>query len=145
MATDLYIDINKPIDQVIELFDSFENLKQWQPELVSYEHLSGVSGQPGAKTQLVYKMGKRECPMIETVLERDLPEKFSGTYETPGMTNHIENRFEALDDNKTRWHSRVDYQMTSIPMKILGFFMKKSFYKQSYIFMERFRDFAEGQ
>ncbi len=143
MPTDLHIDIDKPLDQVIELFDSFENLQQWQPELISYEHLSGESGQPGAKTKLFYKMGKREFEMIETVIARDLPKVFTGTYETTGMTNYIENSFEALDEGSTRWHSRVDYRMTSLPMKIMGFFMKKNFPKQSYLFMERFKAFAE--
>lgn len=145
MPTDLQIDINKPLEQVLELFDSFENLKQWQPDLISYEHLSGDSGQPGAKTRLTYKRGKGQFDLIETVIERDLPDNFTGTYEATGMINHISNRFEAIDTNTTRWHSQVDYQMTNLSMKILGFFMKKSFPKHSYKFMEQFKAFAEKQ
>jgi uncharacterized protein YndB with AHSA1/START domain len=34
------ITIDRPRARVIELFDNPENLKQWQPELVSFEHVS---------------------------------------------------------------------------------------------------------
>lgn len=46
MKYKLDIIINKPVDEVIKLFDNPDNLKKWQPELVSFEHLSGEEGQP---------------------------------------------------------------------------------------------------
>ena len=36
--------INLPRDRVIELFDSFENLKEWQEGLISHDHVSGTAG-----------------------------------------------------------------------------------------------------
>ena len=82
-----------PDERVIELFDSFENLKQWQEGLEEIEHLSGESGQPGAKTRLVYNMGKRKMEMIETILTRNMPDEFSGTYDAPGVHNIVRNTF----------------------------------------------------
>lgn len=73
--------INAPVNRVIELFDNADNMKEWQPGLVSFEHLSGTPGQVGAKSKLKYKMGNREIEMIETITVKNLPEEFSGTVE----------------------------------------------------------------
>ena len=51
------IEIEKPIEKVIELFDNPDNLKKWMEGLQSFEHLSGTPGQPGAKSRLFFKMG----------------------------------------------------------------------------------------
>ena len=44
MEYKLDIIINKPVAEVIQLFDDPENLKKWQPELVSFDHVSGEAG-----------------------------------------------------------------------------------------------------
>ena len=90
--------INLPRDRVIELFDSFENLAKWQEGLLSHEHISGEPGQPGAKTKLLYQMGSRRTEMIETILVRDLPDEFSGTYDAKGVHNIVRNCFH--DDGR---------------------------------------------
>jgi len=46
------ITINQPIDVVIALFDDPDNMKEWQPGLISFEPFSGEPGQPGAKSRL---------------------------------------------------------------------------------------------
>ena len=60
------IEINLPVEKVIELFDNSDNLSKWQPELISFKHLSGEPGQVGEKSKLRYRMGKREIEMMET-------------------------------------------------------------------------------
>ncbi|MEM7103139.1 MAG: SRPBCC family protein [Bacteroidota bacterium] len=137
------IDLNLPIEKVIELFDNPDNMYQWQPELTNFEHLSGDPGQPGAKSKLTYQNGKRTVEMTETVLVRELPEEFSGTYEMKGVINHINNSFETLADGKTRWTVISDFQFSGI-MGFLSIFMKGMFKKQTMTFMQRFKDFAEN-
>lgn len=136
--------IDKPIDQVIALFDNFENMKKWQPDLQSYEHLEGVSGQPGAKTKLTYLHGKRKTEMIETIVVRNLPEEFSGTYEMKSITNHMHNSFKEIENGKTEWVSHTEFIFSGF-MKIMAFFMGWSFKKMSQKMMYQFKDFAEGQ
>ena len=75
------IKINLARNKVIELFDSTENLKKWQPGLLSFEHQSGTPGEVGAKSRLQYKTGKREIEMVETITVKNLPDEFSGIYE----------------------------------------------------------------
>ena len=145
MKYKLDIIINKPVDEVIKLFDNPDNLKKWQPELVSFEHISGEEGQPGAKSKLVYLMGKRECEMIETIETRQLPEDFTATYETKGVFNRIENRFKPVGADQTHWTTSNEFKFTSLGMKLMGFFMKKAFPKQSMQFMQQFKNFAEKE
>ena len=134
--------INLPVSRVVELFDNPDNLKHWMPGLVSFEHLSGNPGQPGAKSKLKYKMGKRELEMIETVTTRNLPEEFSGTYEAKGMYNIVKNHFIPLENNQTRYVSESEFKFSGI-MKIIGPFMPGVFKKQSKKYLDLFRDFAE--
>ena len=137
------IDINLPRSKVIELFDNPDNLKEWQPGFVSFSHLSGEPGKEGAKSVLKYKMGKRELEMVETVLKRNLPDEFSGSYEMPGTYNAIQNYFTELDPQKTRWEFHSEFKFSGL-MKFMAPLMKGSFKKQSLDFMQRFKSFAEA-
>ncbi|MCZ6520760.1 MAG: SRPBCC family protein [Bacteroidetes bacterium] len=138
------IDIDLPRSRVIELFDSFENMYKWMPGLISHEHLSGVSGHPGAKTKLLYKMGKREIEMIETITIRNLPDEFAGTYEAKGVSNVVSNRFEEISPNKTRWISDNEFKFGGF-MAIIGWLMPGSFKKQSFKYLQLFKEFAERE
>lgn len=135
--------INLPIKKVIELFDSEENLFKWQPELLSFEHLSGEKGEVGAKSKMNYKMGKREIEMIETITVKNLPKEFSATYEAKGVWNEMKNYFEEIDDHSTRWRSDSHFEFSGF-MKLIGLFMPGSFKKQSQKSLEQFKAFAEA-
>jgi len=136
--------INLPLNRVIELFDSEENLFKWQPELISFEHLSGEKGEVGAKSKLKYKMGKREVEMTETITVKDLPKEFSGTYEAKGVWNEVKNYFEALDEHSTRWYADCHFEFSGF-MKLIAFFMPGAFKKQSQKYLDQFKVFAEGE
>lgn len=139
------IEINQPIDKVIELFDNAENLKKWMEGLQSFEHLSGEPGRPGAKSRLKFKMGKREMEMIETVTVRNLPEEFSGTYVMNGVFNIVKNKFVPLSFNKTNYVTEQEFQFHNPMMKLMAFLMPGMFKKQSMKFLESFKKFAESQ
>jgi carbon monoxide dehydrogenase subunit G len=136
--------INLPVGRVVELFDDPENLKKWQPGLVSFEPVSGVPGKPGAKSKLIYKMGKREIEMIETVTVRNLPQEFSGTYQAKGVYNEVRNYFVPTDINHTRYITDCEFRFSGF-MKIMAFLMPGAFKKQTRKMMEQFKLFAEKQ
>lgn len=136
------IEIDLPRNRVIELFDSSENMKFWQPELISFEHLSGMPGQVGAKSRLKYKMGKREVEMVETITKRNLPDEFDGTYDAKGVHNIILNKFIEVSPGKTKWVSDCEFQFSGF-MKIIAFLMPGAFKKQSQKYLEQFKSFAE--
>ena len=137
------IDINRPRDEVIELFDSSDNLFCWQTGLQSYEHLSGEPGTVGAQAMLVYQDGKHRVELTETITKIDLPDAFNGTYEWGGGMNTLENRFIEVDANTTRWESTCQYHMKTLFMKFMGFFMAGMFKKQNMAFLKNFKAFCE--
>ncbi|MFL5753940.1 MAG: SRPBCC family protein [Bacteroidia bacterium] len=136
------IEINQPIDKVIELFDDPKNMDKWMEGLQSFEHLSGTPGQPGAISRLKFKIGKREMEMVETVTVRNLPEEFTGTYESKGGLNIVKNKFVKLSDSKTRYLTEQEFQFKGI-MKVIAFLMQGAFKKQSRKYLVAFKDFAE--
>ena len=143
MRYETEIIINLPRARVIELFDSFDNLKQWQEGLISYEHISGEPGQPGATTRLLYDMGRRRMEMIETIIERNLPDEFSATYDASGVHNIVRNIFYD-EDEQTRWVLDSDFQFRSY-MRIVSLFIpNSSFRNQTRSSMESFKRFAEN-
>ncbi len=144
MKFDCEVEINLPVSRVVELFDNPDNMKFWQPELISFEPLSGTPGQPGAKSRLKYLMGKREIEMIETITVRNLPDEFSGTYDAKGVYNEVKNYFIPLEDNKTLYKTTNLFEFSGF-MKLMGFFMPGLFKKESMKYMLRFKEFAEKQ
>ena len=142
MKYKLEIEIDLPREKVIELFDNPDNLKHWQEGFVSFEPKSGVSGQVGAKSHLKYKMGKRDVEMVETITKRNLPDEFSGTYETKGMWNEVKNFFYEVGPNKTKWVSENEFRASGA-MKLFSLLMPGMFKRQSYKYMVDFKNFAE--
>jgi uncharacterized membrane protein len=144
MKYKLEIEINQPIDTVIALFDNIDNMKKWMKGLQSFEPLSGIPGEAGAKSRLKFKTGKREMEMIETITVRNLPDEFTGTYEAKGVFNIVKNRFERISDSKTRFISENEFQLKGF-MKILGWLMPGAFKKESFKHLEAFKKFAESR
>lgn len=134
--------IDLPRDTVIALFDDPANLARWQPELESFTHVSGEPGRPGAKSRLVYRMGRRVVEMTETVTVRDLPDEFSGTYEAPGVFNTVRNRFEEVD-GRTRWTAESEFRFAGM-MRYFAWLMPGLFRRQTEKFMRQFKEFAES-
>lgn len=136
------IEINAPIDRVIELFDNPDNMDKWMEGLVSFEHLSGTAGQPGAKSRLKFKMGNRKIEMIETITSRNLPDEFSGTYEAKGVYNFVSCRFISLPNDRTKYITEQEFQFKGF-MKVIAFIMPSAFKKQSMKYLVDFKNFVE--
>ncbi|MGB0177558.1 MAG: SRPBCC family protein [Owenweeksia sp.] len=139
----LTIEIDRPRKEVVQLFDNPENLKEWQPGFQGLEHLSGEPGTEGAKSKILYKMGKRNIEMIETIVKHNLPDEFHGTFEAQGTLNIQKNYFTELDNNRTLWTSECEFQFSSFGLKLMAVLMPRAFKKQSYQFMLLFKQFAE--
>lgn len=136
------VTINAPIEKVIDLFCDPNHIDKWQPGFISIEHISGIVGEEGAKSKLLYKMGKRDVEMIETITHKNLPHEFSGTYEAKGVWNEVKNHFEAINESQTRYWAENDFRMSGF-MKIIAFFMPGAFKKQSQKYMDLFKKFVE--
>lgn len=135
--------INLPRARVLELFDSSENLKKWQPGLLSLTHLDGKPGEEGARSELVYEGRKGDLVMIETILNKKLPEQFHMAYKARGVYNTVENWFLEKEPGITLWRSVNVFRFRGIMMFMVPF-MKQAFIHNTMLNMDRFKLFAEN-
>ena len=141
----LEIDIDLPLSRTVELMDNPDNLMHWMQGLKSYEFISGEPGKEGSKMKLTFQRGKKgTMEMIETITKNDLPNEMNATYEMPGVLNIQGNKFQDIGDNKTRWISYCEFQFEGWGMKLMAFLMPGAFKKQSFKFMQMFKEFAEN-
>ena len=139
------ITINKPIEEVISLFTNPDNMELWMEGLQGFKHLSKEPNKEGAKTELHFKMGKREITMIETIIKNNLPEEMVTTYDAKGVYNKIITTFRPVDGNTTKYISDNYFEFKGFFMKIMGMLMPGAFKKQSMKYLEDFKTFTEKQ
>jgi uncharacterized membrane protein len=137
------IEIDRPINEVIELFDNVDNMYKWMKGLQSIEPISGVQGEVGTKMKLNFEMGKRKMDVIETITAKDLPREFSGTYDANGVHNIVKNFFEPVNDQKTVYTTKQEFHFKGF-MKLIGLLFPGAFKKQSMKYLEDFKTFAEN-
>ncbi|MBK6564940.1 MAG: SRPBCC family protein [Saprospiraceae bacterium] len=134
--------IHKPLQEVVAKFNDVDNLKHWQPGFVSYEHVSGEYGKPGAVSNFTFLMGKKKMVLTETILVNNLPEEFSVEFGGGSMKNIVKSYFKSIDENTTSYESDNEFHMKGA-MKILGWIMPGAFKKQSMVYVNNFKAFVE--
>ncbi|WP_421753037.1 SRPBCC family protein [Croceimicrobium sp.] len=137
------ITIDLPRDTVVALFDKPENYSKWMKGLLSMENLEGEAGQEGARRRLKFEMGKRKMEMVETITERNLPERYATSYETAGVYNEVLNEFIVQGPEKTLYRTEHYFRFDSWGMKVMAFLMPGAFKKQSMQYMRDFKAYAE--
>jgi hypothetical protein len=137
------IEINCPVEKVIELVDNPKNMNKWMKGLQSFEPISGTPGHVGAKSRLTFKMGGRKIEMIETITAKNLPHEFSGTYEADGFFQRVKNSFVSLPNNRTKYISEQEFQFKGF-MQVAELLMSGLFKKQSMQYLENFKNFVEN-
>lgn len=135
--------VELPLDEFIKKLDNADNMKHWQEGLTGYEYIEGSAGEVGAKMKLSYKIKKREMDLIETILHKNLPNEFHMSYDTKGMHNIQKNYFEETPEGHTKWISHAEFVPGNFAMKLMSFFMKGAFKKQSLKYLNDFKNFAE--
>ena len=138
------VEINAPLNKVVELFDNTDNLKKWQEGFVSFDTISGMPGTPGAKSKIVYNSGKHVIELTETIKTKDLPKEMSAFYEHKHMDNFMSNQFSGIDSSRTKMEMHVEYtRFGGIMPKLIAVLMPSIFKKQSQKWLENFKAFVE--
>ena len=131
--------------EVWKAFDNPENMKKWQPSLISFETISGRQGQPGAVSKLTYKEREREFSLMERVTYREEPHRLDGVYENNFADNTVRNTFIEQDKDNTLWRVETEFRFKTLFMRILGPIMKKNFVLRTQRDMKRFKELLENQ
>ncbi|MEZ4804664.1 MAG: SRPBCC family protein [Bacteroidia bacterium] len=143
MKYSVEIEIEKPIAEVVKLYENPDNLDKWMKGLQSMTPISGEPGAKGSKTKFKFLMGKREIEMTETILENNLPQLFSCSYQADNVFNIVNTSFHAISENKTRCTNNSEFQFKGF-MKLIAFLMPSAFKKQSLTYLQDFKKFAEA-
>ena len=136
------IEINSNIDTLIELVDNPYNMKEYMDGIESYTVLSGNIREVGTKAEIIALMGESKIIMIEEIITNNLPEEKKVTYTADGGYNIVTNRLVKISDNKTRFINEQEFEFKGY-MKVMGFFMPSAFKKQSRVYLQNFKEFAE--
>ncbi len=140
--TEIIIDADR--NTVWRLFDSPDNLHRWQPTLKSITHRSGIPTELGAVSELVYVEYGRDITMTQTVIERREPDFVAAEYVSRWGKALLVNRFEAIDDNTTRWLAYANHTFTGV-MRLGGLFIGKSIRERAEANMNRFKLLVETE
>ena len=145
MKFKLELSLDRTRGEVWKAFDNPENIKVWQPSLISFERISGTQGQPGAVSKLTYREKDREFSLIEKVTLRDEPQRLDGVYENNFADNIVRNTFVEQGDDATLWIVETEFNFKTLIMKVLGPLMKKNFMARTQRDMVRFKEMVEGE
>ncbi len=134
--------INKPLDEVIEKFKDTDGSKEWMEGMQGFTRLSGTPGEVGAKTDFHFIHKGKEMTISETILEQNFPNQIKFAYQSPMGYNEVEMLFEQLADGTTKQTNNSFFEMKGL-MKYIGFIFKGMFKKQSYKYLNGFKEYAE--
>ena len=142
MKFSCHVDIKVPLHKVIDLFENPDNLKEWQDDFISFKPVSGVPGEVGSKSKLIYK----KLELIETIIRNELPEEFKANYEHKHMVNTMSCRFKEVDSNTTRLDQEIHYtKFNGFVIKLMAKLFPGMFKKQVQKWLNQFKAFAESQ
>lgn len=147
------IELALPRETAVQLLADPANGPKWLRGLVRHEPLKGEHGQLGTESRVVFRTGRQEMEMTETITRREpanlhgIPKDavvhFEREIVAKGMWNVVSDRLTETGPETTHWVSESEYRFGSLPMRLVGLLMPGAFRKQSLQFMEDFKAFAE--
>lgn len=135
--------INRPIEKILPLFDNPDNMFKWMEGLKKITPLTKQQGHVGSRMEMYFELGKRKLHIIETILEKNLPQSMCCKYTSFGMENLVHIHFEPIHDNQTKYWTENTFKFKGI-FFLMKYFFSNMFKKQSYKYLTDFKSFAEN-
>jgi len=137
-----FIDINRPLEKVVDAFMNAE--KKWQEGFVKKELLSGEEGMNGAVSMMYYENGKRQMELKETIIQNNLPYSLEAFYHHKHMDNIMKYSFTKIDETHTRYSVEVEYTRINWVMpRLIAILFPNMYRKSAQKWMENFKSFLE--
>lgn len=137
------VTIDIPRDKMLILFEDMEFMKKWQNGFESLAHIEGNLGEVGGKSVLKYNSKGKTSEIVETILQKDLPNTFNFLYEAKGVENIANNTFVDLG-KETKWIVEHEFKFTGF-MKLMSKLFKGAFIAQTTKDMNSFKYHAEQE
>ncbi len=138
------IEINQTLEKVAALFSDPRNLKEYQDGFVKKELISGEQGEVGSVSKMIYKHGKQDLILTETITKNELPHSFEAYYHHKHMDNTMKCNFTALDDKTTKYEFEYEYtRIDWIMPRLMAILFPSMYRKPAEKWLRQFKDFAE--
>ncbi len=132
--------IERPRDQVIELYTCREKIPLWWTNLISSERISGEHGAIGSVYEQKYMaMGKYVEERV-ILIEIDWPRYFHTRAESPVLSRDSRTYIEVVDDRTTRITVNNHFQGEYVPSLVT-----EDLQKYTLQFLQTFKDYALTQ
>jgi len=136
--------INRPVEQVWDLFQDPSRMGEWVQGFHSIETLKGEGAEVGAMHLLTFMEGKRRIEVTETVVSCEPYKEFAMDATTKGMDTRMRTEFIA-DGSGTRIESENHFQPTALFMRIMLPLMKGTIGKRVQADLDRFARLVESE
>lgn len=113
MKAEHRVTIDRPIEEVWEVFEDTDAMVEWQGNLISYEQVSD-----GVSLQTVRNAGMNQELTVK-LLERKAPTLSKSRYDGAQVPFEVTNTFAAIDDDSTEWCAVMDLKLNLLT-KALG-------------------------
>ncbi|MDN5203214.1 SRPBCC family protein [Fulvivirgaceae bacterium BMA10] len=135
--------VKKPVKQVWDFFDNPDNMHLWLKDFKHFEPISGKQGEVGAKAHHVYENKGKKFILEEEITKKVPYKEFSGILRHRSMESIMLNTFEDVGHDRTSLVCTVDTKFKSLPFKLFGSMMKKSFQKRQDADLNRLKECLE--
>ncbi len=139
------VEINKPLQEVLDVFLDPTQAQYWMEGLEEMKHESGTQGEVGSKSTLTFSMNNRTITMTETIVSKQLPEEMTFEYDdlSGKVYNIVRCEFEAIDEYKTEYRTVNTFEFKGFVMKTFGFLFPSMFKNQSKKYLQNFKNHVE--
>lgn len=138
------VSINMPVSKVFKTFNNLENIKNWIPEIKSFEVLNNNPGKIGSIYKIVLDNQGQEITMTEKVVAYVKNEKVTLFFDAEGMFKKDDYIFTEKD-GVTTITLNASCQSESFLMACVFPYFKGTFQEQDQSYLNNFKAFVEQQ
>ena len=138
------VNVNKSIKVVFEIFNNSENIKNWVPEVKSFEIVNTNPGKTGSVYKIVIDNKGQEVTMTEKVMAYVPNEKVTLFFDAEGMLKRDDYIFKEKD-GVTTITLNTSCQSDSYILACIFPYFKGTFQKQDQSYLNNFKAFAEKE
>ncbi|KGL63972.1 SRPBCC family protein [Polaribacter sp. Hel1_85] len=138
------VSVNKSIEDVFKTFNNSENIKNWIPEVKSFEVVNNNPGKTGSVYKIVVDNQGQEITMTEKVMAYVPNEKVTLFFDAEGMLKKDDYLFTEKD-GVTTITLNASCQSESYIMACVFPYFKGTFRDQDQSYLDNFKAFAEKQ
>ncbi|MEO9571513.1 MAG: SRPBCC family protein [Polaribacter sp.] len=134
--------VNKPIEEVFKTFNNSENIKNWIPEIKSFDVVSENPGKTGSIYKIVIDANGEEITMTEKVLAFVPNEKVTLFFDAENMLKRDDYIFTS-EEGVTTITLNSSCQSESYVMACMFPYFKGTFRDQDQSYLNNFKAYIE--